>query len=110
MTGAPIIVQESPPPGVVGEREVAIRCTRLHKRFGSTVAVRALDLVVRRGECFGLLGPNGAGKTTTIEILEGLQEPDGGEVEMLGMRWSSDAHRLRRGWGSSCRRRSCRRS
>src|SRR5688572_25058271 len=73
----------------------AIRCRALHKRFGQTVAVRSLDLEVRRGECFGLLGPNGAGKTTTIEVLEGLQRPDGGEVEILGMRWERDEAAIR---------------
>jgi len=46
-----------------------------------------------------LLGPNGAGKTTTIEILEGLQEPDGGEVEILGLTWRRDANELRRRLG-----------
>jgi ABC-2 type transport system ATP-binding protein len=73
----------------------AIRCRGLHKRFGDTVAVRSLDLEIRRGECFGLLGPNGAGKTTTIEILEGLQQPDAGEVEILGMNWRNDARSIR---------------
>ena len=73
----------------------AIRCRGLHKRFGDTVAVKRLDLDVRRGECFGLLGPNGAGKTTTIEILEGLTAPDGGEVEILGMRWEREGDRIR---------------
>lgn len=73
----------------------AVLCRALHKQFGDTVAVTSLDLEVRRGECFGLLGPNGAGKTTTIEILEGLQEPDAGEVEILGLTWRSDAKRLR---------------
>jgi ABC-2 type transport system ATP-binding protein len=77
------------------EHSVAIRCRGVHKRFGDTVAVRSLDLEVRRGECFGLLGPNGAGKTTTIEILEGLTSPDAGEVEILGMRWGRDTERLR---------------
>jgi ABC-2 type transport system ATP-binding protein len=81
-------------PAVAAE-EIAIECSRLHKRFGSTVAVQALDLVVLRGECFGLLGPNGAGKTTTIEILEGLQSPDGGEVRVLGMSWRTQAAALR---------------
>ena len=74
---------------------VAIRCRGLHKRFGETVAVASVDLEVRRGECFGLLGPNGAGKTTTIEILEGLQSHDGGEVEILGSRWGVDDRQLR---------------
>ncbi|HST60648.1 MAG TPA: ABC transporter ATP-binding protein [Longimicrobium sp.] len=77
----------------------AIRCQGLHKRFGERVAVRALDLEVRRGECFGLLGPNGAGKTTTIEILEGLQPADGGEVEILGMRWDRQAADIRQRLG-----------
>ena len=75
--------------------DAAIHCRGLDKRFGSTIAVRSLDLEVQRGEVFGLLGPNGAGKTTTIEILEGLQQADGGEVEVLGMRWDRDADRLR---------------
>jgi ABC-2 type transport system ATP-binding protein len=57
--------------------------------------VAGLDLEVRAGECFGLLGPNGAGKTTTVEILEGLLDPDAGDVEVLGMRWASDAKALR---------------
>jgi ABC-2 type transport system ATP-binding protein len=66
---------------------IAIRCTGLVKRYGGLTAVDGIDLEIRAGECFGLLGPNGAGKTTTIEILEGLLEPDAGEVEILGMRW-----------------------
>jgi ABC-2 type transport system ATP-binding protein len=53
--------------------------------------VAGLDLVVQAGECFGLLGPNGAGKTTTIEILEGLNTPDAGDVEILGMPWRDGA-------------------
>ncbi len=69
--------------------DAAARCTGLVKRFGEVQAVNGLDLEVRKGECFGLLGPNGAGKTTTIEILEGLTQPDGGTVEVLGRHWGS---------------------
>ncbi len=78
---------------------LAIRCRGLAKRFGDTVALRSVDLEVRRGECFGLLGPNGAGKTTTIEILEGLQRPDAGEMEVLGLRWETHERELRRRLG-----------
>jgi ABC-2 type transport system ATP-binding protein len=56
----------------------------LRKRYGDLVAVRGIDLEVRRGEVFAFLGPNGAGKTTTVEILEGYRERDGGEVSVLG--------------------------
>ena len=66
----------------------AIRCKDLVKRYADVTAVAGVDLTVEAGECFGLLGPNGAGKTTTIEILEGLNAPDSGDVEVLGMRWS----------------------
>lgn len=57
----------------------------LRKRFGDLEAVRGIDLTVQRGEVLAILGPNGAGKTTTVEILEGYQERDGGEVRVLGI-------------------------
>ena len=67
----------------------------LRKRYGDVVAVDGLDLTVATGECFGLLGPNGAGKTTTIEICEGLNTPDEGDVLVLGRHWKSDERALR---------------
>jgi ABC-2 type transport system ATP-binding protein len=79
--------------------ETALRVHQLCKRYKDVVAVNKLDLEVPKGECFGLLGPNGAGKTTTIEICEGLTAPDSGEVEVLGMKWASDAARLRQRLG-----------
>jgi ABC-2 type transport system ATP-binding protein len=57
----------------------------LRKRFGTFEAVRGLDLTVQRGEVLAILGPNGAGKTTTVEILEGYQERDAGDVTVLGL-------------------------
>ena len=78
---------------------LAIRCHNLRKRYADVVAVDGLDLEVGRGECLGLLGPNGAGKTTTIEILEGLNHPDEGDVEVLGMRWGTDDGELRQRLG-----------
>ena len=75
-------------------------CVRgLRKAYSDVIAVDGIDLEVRAGECFGLLGPNGAGKTTTIEICEGLTAPDAGVVELLGMRWASDAAELRQRLG-----------
>jgi ABC-2 type transport system ATP-binding protein len=69
----------------------AIRVKDLHKQYpgrdGPVLAVDGIDLEVPVGECFGLLGPNGAGKTTTVEILEGLNQPTSGDVEVLGRDW-----------------------
>src|SRR5688500_7415579 len=77
-------------------RRVALRCVGLMKRFTDVTAVNGVDLEVFVGECFGLLGPNGAGKTTTVEILEGLTNPDGGAVELLGQRWNDGDDRALR--------------
>jgi ABC-2 type transport system ATP-binding protein len=75
--------------------DIALSCEGLVKRYGDVVAVDGVGLSIHAGECFGLLGPNGAGKTTTVEILEGLNEPDAGTVQVLGCNWSQDALSLR---------------
>jgi ABC-2 type transport system ATP-binding protein len=57
----------------------------IRKSYGDLCAVDGVTFEVEQGEFFGILGPNGAGKTTTLEIIEGLREPDDGEVSVLGM-------------------------
>ena len=64
--------------------EHAIRARGLSKRFGSVVAVNALDLDVPRSQIYGFLGPNGSGKSTTIRMLCGLLEPSDGTASVLG--------------------------
>jgi ABC-2 type transport system ATP-binding protein len=80
---------------------LAISCKGLRKLYPDVKAVDGLDLDVARGECFGLLGPNGAGKTTTIEILEGLNTPDAGEVRVLGLSWKDSERDIRERIGVS---------
>ena len=95
--------------GTVGDRILApegwaIETQQLTRRYGSVVAVSALDLRVAYGVLFGLLGPNGAGKTTTIKMLTTLLPPDFG----LGDGWrastSSKAARRSGGTSATCRR------
>jgi spermidine/putrescine transport system ATP-binding protein len=54
------------------------------KRFGSVVAVRELDLGIRRGEFFTLLGPSGCGKTTTLRMIAGFEDPTEGHLLIDG--------------------------
>jgi len=71
---------------MVARVPAAISVQELRKSYGSLVAVSGVSFEVEQGEFFGILGPNGAGKTTTLEMLEGLREPDAGELTVLGLR------------------------
>ncbi|HUK77555.1 MAG TPA: ABC transporter ATP-binding protein [Thermoleophilia bacterium] len=73
-----------------------IRVAGLTKRYGDLVAVDDISLDVERGEIFGILGPNGAGKTTTLEMVEGLRQPDGGEVMVDGLAVWPDPRQVKR--------------
>lgn len=62
----------------------AVAVNGLVKRYLGRTVVDHLDLQAHLGAVTAVLGPNGAGKTTTIEICEGLRDPDGGTVRVLG--------------------------
>lgn len=69
-----------------------IRLDRVSKRFGHVQALDQVSLSVSPGSVCALLGANGAGKSTTLKILLGLEQPDSGTAEILGM--SSRTHGL----------------
>ncbi len=64
--------------------EIAVRLTRVTKRFGAKTAVDGLTLKIKAGSVYGLIGPNGAGKTTTFSMMAGFLKPTEGAVELLG--------------------------
>jgi len=73
-----------------------IQADQLTKRYGSVVALDALNLAVDQGEVYGYLGPNGSGKTTTIRLLLGLHRPTSGSARLLDIdAWRDpvEAHR-----------------
>jgi simple sugar transport system ATP-binding protein len=61
-----------------------LRVEHITKRFGPTVALRDINIHLRKGEVLGLLGDNGAGKSTLIKILSGFQKADGGSMWVKG--------------------------
>ena len=72
---------------VVGVEQAAddvLRVEHLAKRFGPVVALRDINLHLRKGEVLGLLGDNGAGKSTLIKIISGFQKPDEGRLIVKG--------------------------
>jgi ABC-2 type transport system ATP-binding protein len=64
---------------------VVLETRGLRKTYKNVVALKGLDLEVKRGEVFGFLGPNGAGKTTFTKCVTGFVRPDAGEVRVVGI-------------------------
>ena len=54
------------------------------KRFGGFTAVADLSFTVARGSFFSILGPSGCGKTTLLRMIAGFQQPDSGEIRIVG--------------------------
>jgi ABC-2 type transport system ATP-binding protein len=75
--------------------ESVIAIQEFTKRYDDFIAVDNISFSVKKGEIFGLLGPNGAGKTTTLECLEGLRQPDGGELMVMGIDPQREPAKLR---------------
>ena len=75
---------------------MAIEIRNVCKSFKDVNAVQNVNLMVESGESVALLGPNGAGKTTLVEMIEGVQFPDSGEIRILDRSWKRDEHFLRK--------------
>ena len=78
-----------------------IEVINVHKSFKTVQAVRGIDLRIMPGQFVAILGPNGAGKTTLVEMIEGIQKPDKGEIFIMGKKWKGNEEELRQVIGLS---------
>jgi len=79
----------------------AIELKAVTKRFKDITAVDSIDMQINHGQYVALLGPNGAGKTTLVEMIEGIQQQDSGQISVLGKTWKEDKQYLRKIMGIS---------
>jgi len=71
-----------------------IEAREVYKSFKSVDAVQGISLGIAQGQFVALLGPNGAGKTTLVEMIEGIQKPDKGEILIDGKKWKGNEDEL----------------
>lgn len=69
------------PPGPrLGDKVIEVR--NLRKTFGDRLLFDDVSFVVPKGSIVGIIGANGMGKSTLFKMLVGLEQPDGGEIEV----------------------------
>ena len=63
---------------------VILKITNLSKSFGAVKALQGVDFELRCGEIHAIAGENGAGKSTLMNVIDGILQPDSGEIALDG--------------------------
>ncbi|MBO9475239.1 sugar ABC transporter ATP-binding protein [Shimia sp. R10_1] len=81
--------------------DVILKISKLSKSFGPVKALKGVDFELRKGEIHAIAGENGAGKSTLMNIIDGILQPDSGEIWLDGhkVRMQSPAEAQKRGIG-----------
>lgn len=59
-----------------------IELKKLYKQYGNKKILNGFDYTFKKGERIGVVGANGAGKSTFMDILQGIEQPDSGKVNV----------------------------
>jgi ABC-type uncharacterized transport system ATPase subunit len=81
--------------------EALLELQGISKQFGASKALADVRFTLRRGEIHALCGENGAGKSTLMKIIDGIHQPDSGDIYLEGERVviNGPAHAMRLGIG-----------
>ena len=56
----------------------------IEKHFGEVRTIKGIDLAIEKGEFIVFVGPSGCGKSTLLRLIAGLEQVDGGSIELDG--------------------------
>ena len=64
----------------------AILAEGIRKRYGDLEVLKGVDLTVAAGQFTAIMGKAGSGKSTLLGIIAGLEQPDAGQVLVMGQK------------------------
>jgi len=71
-----------------------VRIRGLHKSYGDHVVLKNIDFDVQPSQVVVVIGPSGSGKSTFLRCCNGLEQPEGGSVEICGRTLVQDGRML----------------
>ncbi|WP_455537777.1 ABC transporter ATP-binding protein [Terrisporobacter sp.] len=74
--------------------ENVVKFKDVHKSYSKKEVLKGVNVAIQKGKIVGLLGPNGSGKSTMIKLMNGLLQPDKGEIEINGMKPSKETKKI----------------
>ncbi len=63
-----------------------LECRQLSKSYGGRTVLGAIDLQLKAGDYVAIMGESGVGKSTLLNLIAGLDTPDGGSLSIDGVR------------------------
>jgi ATP-binding cassette subfamily F protein uup len=59
-----------------------VELKKVYKNFGEKIILKGFDYTFKKGERVGIIGKNGTGKSTFVNIVQGIEQPDSGKVNI----------------------------
>jgi ABC transport system ATP-binding/permease protein len=59
-----------------------VELKKVYKAFGALEILKGFDYTFKKGERVGIVGPNGVGKSTFLNMLQNLEQPDSGKINI----------------------------